>query len=76
MMFANANRGKDVEPYTDVSMFLPHPSTWIDCTSDRVLKIRSSTAKEFLRFYKKFDPQLQATFDPWMREIEMLANNG
>jgi hypothetical protein len=75
MLFCNANRGENTQPFEDIALFLPHPTTWIAATSDRVLDIDRATAIEFLRTYKRYPPSIEAAFDDWLTEIKLIADS-
>ena len=60
----------------DLSLFMPHPHQWIIQTSERKVHVDRKSAILFLQTYQDFGTEVVATFDSWIRELEICAAGG
>lgn len=72
--YYNCHLPENAPAADDLSLFMPHPNQWIIQTSDRKVNIDRKTATLFLRTYQEFGTEVVATFDSWIRDLELIAS--
>lgn len=56
-----------------IEEFLPHGAEWHNANSEPNLKIKRQTAIDFLTWHELLDADLQAKVEPFLKEIEYIA---
>ena len=75
-MTYNMHLPENTPAATDLSLFMPHPDTWLIQNMDRKVFVDRQTAILFLQSYTKFGSDVIVTFDDWIRDLEIIATGG
>lgn len=74
--YHNSHIDEKTPAITDLSLFMPHPHQWIIQNSERKVQVSRQAAILFLQTYKDFGTEVIATFDSWVRDLEIIAAGG
>lgn len=75
-MYYNSHIDEKTPAAKDLSLFMPHPHTWVIKSQARKVQVDRQTAILFLQTYQEFGSIVIAVFDDWIRELEIAATGG